>query len=180
MLPSGPFLRHAATGATGLAVLVGIGWLLANTEGPWDRGASSGGGSAAPREELAIVVGMDRSDLPRPDWVAKKAEIGIRADERREGLTINHRVLVLHEAERPQRVLSSSSTLVYTPATELEGRVNDVIDGTIPVNPGMEAMFAIGRLVEARIVRLDGQGKVRAVEDARVSFVTVTRAVRPE
>lgn len=159
----------------GAALLGGLAWLMASVDGPWDRSSSGGGGPAQRRDELSVRVGMDRSELPRPDWVVKQAAIGIRSDVRREGLTINHRVLELRDAEWPGRILPSSTTLVYTPSYELEGKVNAVLSGDVPVNPGMESLFAIGRLVEGRLVRLDGRGRVSGIEDVRVSFVSVTR-----
>ncbi|MBL9118339.1 MAG: hypothetical protein JNL80_00310 [Phycisphaerae bacterium] len=159
----------------GAALLGGVAWLMASVDGPWDRSSNGRGGPAQPRDDLAIRVGMDRSELPKPDWVAKQVSIGIRSDVRREGLTINHRVLELRDAEWPERILPSSATLVYTPSYEMEGRVNAVLSGDVPVNPGMESLFAIGRLVEGRLVRLDGRGRVSSIEDVRVSFVSVTR-----
>lgn len=167
-------LRSHIGMSIGITLLGGLAWLMASVDGPWDR-TSSGGGPAQSRDELAIRVGMDRSELPKPDWVVRQAAIGIRSDVRREGLTINHRVLELRDAEWPGRILPSSATLVYTPSNELEGRVNAVLSGDVPVNPGMESLFAIGRLVEGRLVRLDGRGRVSSIEDVRVTFVSVTR-----
>lgn len=170
--------RSILGGGVAAALLGGLAWVMATSDGPWDKSSQSGDG-VQPRVEQGIVVGMDRVDLPRPDWIVKIAEIGIRPDERREGLTINHRVLVLRNVSKVERVLPGSSTLIYTPHPELEKAVNQVLMGDVPVKPGFEAMFAIGRLVEVRIVQLDGQGKVKRIEDARVSFVSVTRPSDP-
>lgn len=171
-------MRGITGGSIGVAVLGGLIWVMATSDGPWDR-TGGGGSNVQKRDELEIRTGMDRTEIPRPDWVVKSASIGRRADERREGLTINHRVLELRAAVRPERVLPGGSTLIYTPHPELEEKVNGVLDGDTPVSPGMEAMFAIGRLADVRMVRLDGQGKVASIEDARVSFVTVTRTPQP-
>jgi hypothetical protein len=173
-------LKSVTGGMIGAAVLGGLVWTLATTEGPWDRGASRDGRPRQPRPELDIRVGMDRKELPKPDWVARSVGIGIRRDARREGLTINHRVLELKHPLVPERVIPSWATLVYTPSTELEEKVNAVLSGEIPVKAGMQSLFAIGRLVDVRMVHLDADGRVQLFEDVRVSFVGVVREGRPD
>lgn len=169
-----PNLRSIIVGSVSLSVASGIVWLMATADGPWDHSGPSKSSSEPSRVSVDIPVGMDRKDLPAPDWVARSVTIGIREDERREGLTINHRVLTMRGVERPQRVIGTTASLVYTDASELKSRVNNVLDGTVSVRPGSEATFAIGRLVAARIVRLGADGRVRDVEDARVAFVNFT------
>lgn len=162
--------RTILSGSIAIGVLGGIVWLMATADGPWDR-MSNVAASGPSRLNDAIPIGMDRKDLPPADWMARSVSVGTRVDERREGLTINHRVLEMRSVERPARVIAAGSALVYTDAPELQEKVNDVLDGRVFVKPGSDSLFAIGRLVAARIVRIGADGRVRSVEDVRVSFV---------
>lgn len=175
-----PPLRTLFGGLIGAAVLGGLVWTMATTDGPWDRSSKGQGGSGRPRPELAIRTGLDRREIPTPTWIAKSVEIGVRPDQRREGLTINHRVLELRSVSRPERVLPTSAVLVYSSAPELDARIDDVLDGAVPLNPGSPGLFAIGRLAEVRLVRLTSTGQVGSIDDVRVSFVSLTREPRPD
>lgn len=124
---------------------------------------------------LSVEVGMDAKELPAPNWIARDASIGVRLDERRHGLLLKHQVLTLRSvAYPPVHLRTARGTLVYTDAGELESRINDVLDGTVRVNAGADGTFAIGKLVVATLVKLDPKGRVRDVQEVRVSFVSMT------
>ncbi len=132
-------------------------------------------GKDKPTRTLSVRVGMDAKELPPPNWIARSADIGVRWDERRQGLLLKHQVLQLKSVDYPPaRLRPGGSTMIFTDSSELQERVNDVLEGRIPVNPGADGTFAVGRLVGATLVRLDATGHVRAVEDVRVSFVALT------
>lgn len=131
-----------------------------------------------PRGERGHVpaVGMTVGELPPPNWVAIGAESTERRDERRSGLILRHQALHMNEVERPTslRSLGAGHVLIYASAPELRQKVDDVLDGRIPLSRGLEATFAIGRLVPADIVRLGPDGRVREIETVRVTFVAFT------
>ncbi len=144
---------------TALALLAGVGaWWFDRRGGDLD----------------AITIGTAIKDVVPPDWVARSAEVGIRRDERDSGLILKHQVLHMSGVEHPKSVgsVGPGKVLVYTNAPELEERVGDVLDGRIPLKRGAEATFALGRLVNARLVRISPDGRVSSIEDARVTFVT--------
>jgi hypothetical protein len=153
--------------AVGVAAAVFVGWVVATAGDPRE------GRSAL--ADLDVAVGMRGDQLPQPDWIAKSTSIDVRNDERREGLLLRHRVLELMSvAFPPPRVRPAGSTLVFTDAPELQSKVNDVLERRIPVAPRTEATFAIGRLVHATLVRLDGDGRVASIDTVNVSFVRLT------
>lgn len=122
----------------------------------------------------AIAIGTPAANLPLPEYVAMKASVDVRRDQRSSGLVLKHDVLRLTRVSRPTSIRLRGGTLIYTKASELEGKIDDVLDGRIPVSNGLEAYFAIGRLAPVTIVRLDEQGRVASVEDTRASFVAFT------
>jgi hypothetical protein len=121
-----------------------------------------------------VEVGTAVKDIAPPDWVARSAEVGIRRDERDSGLILKHQVLHMAAVERPKTIgsIGPGKVLVYTSAPELEERLNEVLDGRIPLKRGTEATFALGRLVSAQLVRISADGHVASVEDVRVTFVS--------
>ncbi len=159
---------HHATGTyITLAVIAGIAALLVWNDQPLkDR----------PRiADLNIKAGMDGKTLPAPDWIAKSVKLVPRIDVRREGFKLKHQVLAMTSVARPSaRLRPAGATLVFTDASDLEDRVNDVLDGTVPVNPGTKATFALDRLAVVTLVKLDATGTVATVEEVRVSFVEFT------
>ncbi len=137
-----------------------------------DERSGPGGLSDEPATiAVEVPLGTDRRDVPRPTWVARQVTIGTREDVRREGALILHKVLQMRSLERPPKVLQANTTLIYAETEELLDRVEAALDGRVEVKPGIDALFALGRLAPVRIVRLGADGRVRSVEDARVSFV---------
>ncbi len=144
----------------GGAVLVAAGAALAWAT--WGRGGRD------------IRVGAMLATLPTPDYVAADATIEIRRDQRSSGLILKHEVLKMTKVSRPTGIRLRGDTLIYTDIAELEHRIDDALDGRVPVLNGLEATFAIGRLAPAKIVRLDTNGRVTSVEDVRATFVAFT------
>jgi hypothetical protein len=122
------------------------------------------------------AVGMRTSELPPPSFVAREASVSTRRDERASGLVFHHRLLRLEAVTRtgPMSMIPAGSALVYAGGPELEDRVQAVLDGRVPVERGLEATFAVGRLVPAEIVRIGPDGRVASIESTRVAFVSIT------
>lgn len=127
------------------------------------------------RDPLATVaVGAPASVLPVPDYVASDAVMDVRLDERKSGLLIKHQLLRLEKVSHGDPLRLRGDTLIYTNSAELRQRLDDVLDGRVPVENGLEATFAVGKLAPATIVRLDQKGRVETVEDIRAAFVAFT------
>lgn len=122
----------------------------------------------------AIEIGMPSRLLPAPNYVAIDASMHIREDLRESGLILKHQLLRMQKVSRGDGVLLHGDTLIYTDVPELRARIDDVLEGRIPVRNGLEAVFAVGKLAPARIVRLNAAGRVESVEDVRASFVAFT------
>ncbi|MDZ4829991.1 MAG: hypothetical protein SGJ09_07310 [Phycisphaerae bacterium] len=149
--------RTRIASIVGVAVLVGVaGWFVYTRSRP------------------EIEIGAPASSLPRPNYVASNARIDIRTDTRGSGLILKHEVLRMTRLSRPKGAALPGDTLIYADSPELARRVDDVLQGRLPVLNGIEANFAIGKLAPVRIVRLDGRQRVTAVEDVRASFVAFT------
>jgi hypothetical protein len=168
-----PLVLLAALAGTGVLSAIwlggGLGASGSGTMGATNRTARLS--DEPPTVAVEVPIGMDRRAVPTPNWIARQATIGTREDIRREGALILHKVLQMRHLQRPPKVLQANTTLIYADADELLSRVDDALDGRVPVKPGTDALFALGRLVPVRIVRLGADGRVRSVEDARVSFV---------
>lgn len=122
------------------------------------------------------AVGMRTSELPPPSFIARAASVSTRRDERDSGLVFHHRLLRLEAVAKtgPMAMIPAGSALVYSGGRELDDRVRAVLDGSTPVERGLEATFAVGRLVPAEIVRIGPDGRVASIESARVAFVSMT------
>jgi hypothetical protein len=150
---------------------ISIAWLGRFESASGERRGATGLSDEPPTISVAVAIGMDRREVPRPAWIARQASIGTREDIRREGALILHKVLQMRHLERPPKVLQANTTLIYAETDALLARVDDALDGRVEVKPGIDALFALGRLAPVRLVRLGPDGRVRSVEDARVSFV---------
>ncbi|MBL9148254.1 MAG: hypothetical protein JNM94_06110 [Phycisphaerae bacterium] len=122
----------------------------------------------------AVAVGAPASVLPTPDYVARDAAMDVRLDERKSGLLIKHQLLRLEKVSHGDPLRLRGDTLIYTESPELRRRLDDVLDGRIPLDRGLEATFAVGKLAPATIIRLDQSGRVEKVEDIRAAFVAFT------